>query len=77
MQIRTFSLEKVPGILQKPKCHLWFLVFLLQSTFFFRNVGVEMCVQERVGKGKDVLVETWICIAQAFVTVARKLMAKS
>ena len=76
VQIRIFSLEKVSGILQILKCHLWFLIFLLQSTFFFRNVDVETCVQETVGKGKDVLVETWISIAQTFVTVARNLMVK-
>ena len=54
-----------------------FRVFLLQSAFFFRNVEVEVCVQEKAGKGKDVIVKTWIGITPAFVTVARKLVTKS
>ena len=40
-------------------------------------MDVETCVQEKVGKGKDVLVKTWISIGQRVVTVSRKLMAKS
>ena len=39
--------------------------------FCFRNVNVETCVGEKVGKKKDVLVETWIGTAQVFVTVGR------
>ena len=35
-----------------------------------------MCTRKS-GKGKDVLVETWIGIPQTFVTMARTLMAKS
>ena len=50
--------RKDSDILQKLKCHLWFLIFLLQSTFFFRNGDVKTYLQERVGKGKDILVAT-------------------
>ena len=77
VQITKFPLQTVSGILPKPKCHLWFLVFLLQTTFSFRNVDVETCVQEKVGKRKGVLVKTWITTAKTSVTVARKLMTKS
>ena len=61
------------------KCKLWFLVFffLLQSAFFFRNAEVKVCVQEKAGKEKDVIVKTYIGITQTFVTVARKLVTKS
>ena len=44
--------------------------------FCFRNVNVETCVREKVGKKKDVLVETWIDTAQVFVTVGRNRLTK-
>ena len=43
-------------------------IFLLQSTFFFRNVDVETCLQQKVGKRKNIIFKTWIGIAQTFVT---------
>lgn len=42
--------------------------FLLQSTFFFRSIDVETCLQEKVGKRKNIIFKTWIGIAQTFVT---------
>ena len=43
----------------------------------FRGFLLQVCVQEKAGKGKDVIVKTWIGITQTFVTVARKLVTKS
>ena len=56
-----------------------FSFFAAKFFFLLRNVDVETCVQEKVGKEKDMLgkhVETCIGIVQTFVTVARKLMAR-
>ena len=49
--------------------------FFPLGIFFFRNVNMQTCVQEKVGKEEDVLVETWIENALAFVTVGRNFMA--
>ena len=54
-----------------------FSFFFAAKCFFFRNVEVEVCVQEKAGKEKDVIVKTCISITQTFVTVARKLVTKS
>ena len=81
MQIRKNSPEKSfwylktkQNVIYRFQFILFCFVFLLQSTFFFRNVNVEIYVQEKVGKRQDVIVGTWISIAQTFATVARKLM---
>ena len=50
--------------------------FLSLVMFCFRNVNAETCVREKVGKKKDVLVETWIGTAQVFVTVGRNRLTK-
>ena len=52
------------------------LVFSVRC-FLFQKCECVNIVQEKVGKEEDVLVETWIGNALAFVTVGRNVMARS